>query len=754
MRKRPLFITLGSLGLLLAAGVCFIPYGELFAPPPADEAAAPQELTKEQKAHKVLDKIIHQIRAGKRPVNKADARGNTPLMLAVRLGDRDKVQCLLLFGADPAQKNAEGKSAAELTTDEALLAQLTEEAPLMTWEEATALLRSLVVKNKSGKDSLPAQDGDGRSIANQLDTWNALSKGENLKEPEDAVYLLKFLACHQKTDKLIGFLLRQHHYTQEELKSAFDSCAYDTFNAFTLTSRKLSVEDRVRRERGIFRHYGVDFGHDEGILLHKVIRGNDIDSLRYLLEQGVPVHRYCRKASKDVWQEDFFHVVERGMSLPLGAAAYFDSSGEFLKLLLRQPGASQQMLDDALACACLSFCNNAEQLERFAKVEKMLLDAGARHSGRSLAAALQRARNAKLIERLNAEVSQKDRKAMTIALHSLITDYNGHLDATYWQPSVRLLIEGGADVHIFERFYGKSSEHPLRSVFDHIRCHQFGWAYLEIYELMVQHGLNEKKAWALPAHKERNEGATLLGTAWDPHQIAYMLERGAAPLRKDDKGLNAFERITREGIRNDNLAERWMLSVAVGSPIKVAQDKKDIAVQAAIAVGAVGVLKKLLQHGGDLRSALSAKHKYECWIENYDSTYKGQAALKPDSYHAAFGSTHPIYYLIRSLDAERSRRMLDFLKKKGVDMKKVVNTTLADHNTGTTLLMAAVDPTKGIPYLTVHGRAACPVEAVQWLLDQGADPFAKDKEGHTALDLATDEKKKALLRAAMEKKGK
>ncbi len=69
---------------------------------------------------------------------------------------------------------------------------------------------------------------------------------------------------------------------------------------------------------------------------------------------------------------------------------------------------------------------------------------------------------------------------------------------------------------------------------------------------------------------------------------------------------------------------------------------------------------------------------------------------------------------------------------------------------GTTLLMAAVmDTCHGVPPLP--GGKPIPVEAVQWLLEHGADPHMRNRDGHTALDLATDERKRELLRAAMEK---
>ncbi len=66
-----------------------------------------------------------------------------------------------------------------------------------------------------------------------------------------------------------------------------------------------------------------------------------------------------------------------------------------------------------------------------------------------------------------------------------------------------------------------------------------------------------------------------------------------------------------------------------------------------------------------------------------------------------------------------------------------------------TLPLAAADSIGPIPHQA--DTPPCPLAAMKWLLEHGADPHMKDKEGHTALDLASDEQKKTLLRSAMNK---
>jgi uncharacterized protein len=69
-------------------------------------------------------RVVDLLLARGAPINDADNRGRTALMIAASLGDAATVDALLRHGADRARKDKDGKTALDLAANEAVRAKL------------------------------------------------------------------------------------------------------------------------------------------------------------------------------------------------------------------------------------------------------------------------------------------------------------------------------------------------------------------------------------------------------------------------------------------------------------------------------------------------------------------------------------------------------------------------------------------------------------------------------------------------------
>ncbi len=136
------------------------------------QSAAAQKEAKKKAAHaekraellQMLAARLRAIEAGDAPVDEADDKGNTALMLAAALGEKDAVNWLLAKGASTTLRNSKEKNAAELCPDEELAQLIRAAGPPTSWDEMMALFQGNNESDAKEFLKLCAQAKDGADI--------------------------------------------------------------------------------------------------------------------------------------------------------------------------------------------------------------------------------------------------------------------------------------------------------------------------------------------------------------------------------------------------------------------------------------------------------------------------------------------------------------------------------------------------------------------------------------------------------------
>ncbi len=198
---------------------------------------------------------------------------------------------------------------------------------------------------------------------------------------------------------------------------------------------------------------------------------------------------------------------------------------------------------------------------------------------------------------------------------------------------------------------------------------------------------------------------------------------------------------------------------AAGKEEQADAQEKARALGYALATGSVKLAEKMVRHGAEVEAALKARYSAGCYYYGVNGAMRGGNWLgsgesdytRDKKYAASYYSDHPLFQLLYDMKEERFHETLKWLLSKKPDMANILNEPI-DELGAALLIVMARDGYKGLPAVPTIPPA--PVEAVAWLLKHGADPNVQDMDGKTALDYATDKKKKALLRAAVKKAGK
>ncbi len=697
----------------------------------AEAAAGSDGLSKRADMELALARHIDEVQNKGGDVDKELGDGNTALMLAVALGEREAARYLLLFGADPNKKNAEGKCALDLAWDDAMRTLLKEEAPLTTWEEADAAFNTFA-------DTLSAAFG------NKNNAINAWQKAANDKRAESCYAAIRLLALEDGSSRLVSFLMRQARPSRPK-----DAAAW-WFNL--LEHERLAYicnQEEIRRLLALITSYsscmnGADV--DELTMTMAAHEGYD-DFFRVMVQRGADplkgkTHQLPGTPPITVW--------------PINCAVN-GGHKEIAEFIFSQHTFPQEKLDELLTEACSSLNSHSAEMENF------LLEKGARYSRQCLLKGLHSRDEAwmvKVCESLNitnkAELTQL---LVQIVASPVCTPGSSPVYGTSRTALIEKLVKDGADVHALERMPRGMKTHPLFTLFSEgFQQRQDCYVHLDVYETLLHLGMNEKTVLHLPMTR-RGNSLFAANPAW----CSFLAERALAHSWKTPRWLK-------------DMGDTTEAAIMQGKSLK---GKKGLNYDTmkALSVGAITLTEKLLAQGANLEEACTRDEEFILFVLTHKGSvkrcnriYQGQHHLRkmtqeatlpsnrgkaqyetyrlPELQKMSLRADHALCTLIKTFRQERSRKTLEYLVNKGVDMKKVLNIPIDPRRSRTTLLMyAAMDSLMGFPLID----APVSPEALEWLLAHGADPMAKDCDGNTALDFATDEKKKALLRAAMEK---
>ncbi len=568
MQKRTILSLALAGGLLLA-----VPSAYLVSDMVASTMAANAEAERTA-ALASLHEQLELVKQGKRSVNAPTADGSSLLMLAVRLQERDAVSTLLLLGADPEAKSAEGISAHDLAADDSMRSLLREQAPIMTREQAETELRKFIVQNDKGADCIKQTDGTLSPLKfpfKQL--WDKM-----LEERDSNMRVMHALYSSPGSQRLASYLIRL-------VIPPSEAKVYEhrvLFQVLFEAKEKASLsEQEVLLHTMILRAYGAGTAD----FLYDAASSDDTERIRIMHHTGADLFGLC---TEEMDLADFLHEpLLETLSLPLGGAVYFHSLNVTEQLLQLEEERCKPHLDKLLALALLSGRNKDGSLE---KLEQLLKSHGARHGALSLAcAALGGNQHEDRLECLLTEVTERDTALMSHALRQIFATY---ILRHVTSRRLELMIQAGADVHALEGgegtniFFSYGNTGHLK---DDAFIHQ-----AELFRYLVSQGMDAEKA-VNGRHTNKGWGsAPLLQCAaqYCPRAVAFFLEYGADPHAINPKD-------NKKPIDHSKVASiRWMLSVAMGQPLERIPDKdKALALVAAAIADAPTVAATLVQHG-------------------------------------------------------------------------------------------------------------------------------------------------------------
>ncbi len=685
---------------------------------------------------KALAAHITKVQKKEAGINDPVTGGSTALMLAVALGEKQTVRSLLAMGADPKKANDKGKNALDLAKDGKMREILENEVLFTSWEEAEKYFHTLITKKDNGDFFFTGENGktrlyDGGYYLKAWETYDATKLIEVVSEKPGASRLLAFLANQPNVAPRVS-----SHANLLYIQRACDE-------GF------ITEEERDRQVAVLIPYVDINEG------LRAAAQLGYLAFMRDLLSYGANPMKVLPRSHPDSNDEAFDKELLEGYGLPIGVAA---SNGhvDVVTWLFKQDDYTA-VLDKLLVCSCFSPHPWSE------KVEAMLLEKGAKFTPLCVMPAIMSGRAA-LVQQVLA-ATKPDKATLTKYLVDMVRGGCNSWSGNRCEVA-KLLVQNGADIHVLEQVPPEP-----RHAHDDARWHAIlGLMYgegvqpwlriggVDLYETLIGLGLNEKKMLSMPIRRTGDDEANLLGRAAyhvdDGHMTAILLERGADPEAKAAGTKSALEFTD---MRKERL---WMLSVAAGKEMEASDEEKGKALGFAIATASVKLAEKMLRQGASIEQALSRRgdggyyyvgkngelsNKFS-WREHFPIEQKKNKLMA-----VTFCSTHPLFKVLCNMKDKRYAKMLAWLQSQKPEMEQFVNATVASNET--TLLMAvAMDKFFGLPNLP-HVKPA-PPEAVAWLLKHGADPTAKDKDGKTALDYATDKKKRAMLQAAMKKGGR
>ncbi len=691
----------------------------------AEAAAGSDALSQRANMELALARHIDEVQNKGGDVDKELSSGNTALMFAVALGEREAARYLLLFGADPNKKNAEGKCALDLARDDAMRTLLKEEAPLTTWEEA----------NKVFEDFLPLIKDDFNNHIPRVEAWRKAIDNKNAENSLKALGSLIY--CAEKVPpRLISFLMRQVYPSKP------DSAANWWLQLLQNNGRPFKDEEKRERLIALISSYSYCMKPSELSLtnLETAARDGYYDFFRTMVERGADPMKGVKYSVRGRAHTDLAvnHAVKGGHK-------------EIVELIMERHTFSQADLDALLAEAVNSHNHRSAEMESFIR------EKGGRYSRKCLLDALNFRDEAWMLQ-VYESLGISNKAELTQLLIDLVAVpmVDGNAPSSSRSALIERLVNDGADVHVLERMPRGKKEHPLYSHFKGCFNKDLR-APIDTYETLVKLGINEKTVLTLPMTPK---GDRLIMATTAP--LLHFLAGRIVSLPIKDKKLP-------KGILKRSKEYKTLDDIMQGLPA-TNRNQLNYETKMALSVGALPLVDKLLSQGANLEEACNNNTGYtemelfmlkengHCFVHYKMRAYEGlnklakgleDTQMKHDVQKLSYRTQyHALFPLLADFRQERSRKTLEYLVNKGVDMKKVLNIPIDPRRSRTTLLMyAAMDSLMGFPLID----APVSPEALEWLLAHGADPMARDCDGNTALDFATDEKKKALLRAAMEK---
>ncbi len=239
--------------------------------------------------------------------------------------------------------------------------------------------------------------------------------------------------------------------------------------------------------------------------------------------------------------------------------------------------------------------------------------------------------------------------------------------------------------------------------------------------------------------------------------VRWLIAQGADPKLADSKGKDSFSRSRKPELKElleagSQPGDKELIESILHSYVDAPQEETVQSIlQKGVSVCALNqtlrlafvkwdsdcrgyaqFMKQLLENGAKAQ-ALLAPGK----MAGLDPD-KLPGRMHPDEDDYKLEDIHPMYTLIGNIlwhlnspQVKEYREVLDLLVEHGVEMKQLLN-TVVDETSGSTQLMMAAASNIG----TGYRDAGC----IAWLLEHGADPEIKNKEGKTALDILTEYK--------------
>ncbi len=283
---------------------------------------------------------------------------------------------------------------------------------------------------------------------------------------------------------------------------------------------------------------------------------------------------------------------------------------------------------------------------------------------------------------------------------------------------------------------------------------------LELLDVLLQQGLELRQILNTVVDEASGSTQLMMAAASNmnveyrgPECLAWMLANGADPTVRNKEGKSALDIL--EGAKSESFADELPAKKALLGA-EVPPSALNLALEAAVRNGAADCAGKLLDKGADIRTLKvhrdASANTHSVWgaMDMYSSrgtsdVFKAKREAKMVQF--SYQSNHPLYPMLRDFALPGSRKVADLLAERAGDVLPELLNTLSGKRADATLLMAVAGVTAGLDDV-------CPPEALAWMLEYGADPGVKNEEGRTAYDICTDEEKKKLLKAAMEKAGK